>query len=114
MKCLAVLLLVALASALPTGAMPARTVYYGELTVAAHHPNGDLARDCSTRVRNVETRQVAGTASLGDGYAVIKIRAAGTYVADILDRRGNLKATSEPVTFSDSVTRAKVLVALPE
>jgi hypothetical protein len=112
MKSLAVSLLVALGSVLVTGAIAARALYYGELTVVAHHPNGEMARDCSTRVRNVDTRQVAGTASLSDGYAVIKIRAAGTYVADILDRRGSVKATSEPVTFSDSISRAKVVVAL--
>lgn len=88
--------------------------FVGEITVTAYRANGDVVKDHSARLRHSETGKVVGTKSLRDGYAVFEVRAAGTYRAEVLDRNGNLKAASEPVTLSDSTSRAKIYVRLPD
>ena len=88
--------------------------FLGEITVTAYRPNGDVVKDHSARLRFSKTNTVVGTKSLRDGYAVFDVRAAGTYRAEVLDRNGAVKATSEPVTLSDSMSRAKIHVRLPD
>jgi hypothetical protein len=88
--------------------------FLGEITVSASRPNGDVVKDLSARLCHSDTGKVVGTKSLRDGYAVFDVRAAGTYYAEVLDRAGALKATSERVTLSDSISRAKIHVRVAD